>query len=495
MKAQKKSKKTLFITMLSILAIIIMFVFTLPMIISSNAFNKSLIERIERDTSVKIEVRSMNFTWFGPQMIKGLKYSDPNMDLDADLIISNMSLFSFYKAFKSYKKLPFIAHTKINNLNLTFHFPNMPIARFHSVNADITSDHKGINSIEITGKTTEDKYAGNFDVKASFKEGKVLAHIQGTSLPTIGLDHLLFYNNKKMQGSLLTLLGPSTNLIINATIENAKGPISVDISSTNSKFSFDLMYEKNEITLLNSAFGTFHINTVEPDLVNGIDFIKSYPNSPVVLKISSGGFFLPLSPFKLQKLKINHAFIDFGRLIVSNTGAVASITNIARMRPTNNVSMWFTPVNVKIEGGMAYTDRMDVLINDSLHICLWGTLDLVNQRFKKAYLGLTADTLEDIFGLKNLDRDYVIKIPIKGSFQRPKIDAKKVGAKILALSALQSGKGIAAIIGGVITKFQKGTDIPPAKRPFPWEGKVPQRRRKEKNPQIDINNIIEMFKK
>jgi len=40
--------------------------------------------------------------------------------------------------------------------------------------------------------------------------------------------------------------------------------------------------------------------------------------------------------------------------------------------------------------------------------------------------------------------------------------------------------------------LQKDDDIPPAKRPFPWEGKV-QRRRRQAPPPVNLDNLFDLF--
>ena len=102
------------------------------------------------------------------------------------------------------------------------------------------------------------------------------------------------------------------------------------------------------------------------------------------------------------------------------------------MGNAKTVHMWFTPVNLRIMNNILYTDRMDILIDNDLHICTWGNINLQNKRLNMN-LGLTAYTLENIFGLSNLDPDYVITIPITGTLDKPKLDSS--GATASAASA------------------------------------------------------------
>ncbi|MBN2479547.1 MAG: hypothetical protein JXA94_04905 [Parachlamydiales bacterium] len=490
MKNQKKSsKKILYITSISILAFLLIVFLSIPKIMSSKFFIDPFKKKYEKKYNAKIEIDSISFSYLGPQKFSNFKYADKNLDLSVEKIKSNLSLFSFFKTFKKLDKIPFLSHTEIDNLNVTFHFPNLPKSNFYNVYAKITSDFNQVKSIDIFGKTSEDKYSGNFDIKVKIDQEKIQTNILAKDIPTIGLDQLLFYNKKNLAGSLIGLLGPSINVKASSTIENKTGPINIDLTSTNSKIVLNLNLEKDQITLQDSAIGTFHITGINPNLLKQITYAQTQSNNPIVVRVSKNDFSIPINPFKIEKIKVQNAFIDFGKILVSNTGVVATITSIGKATSQNMVSMWFTPINIKIQNGMLYTDRMDVLIDNKLHVCLWGDVNLVNERLNMN-LGITSDTLLRVFKIKNLPSDYVVKIPIKGTIQKPKIDASSATTKILALSTLQVGKGIGSIIGGVITNLQKDDDIPPAKRPFPWEGQIKEESEKKTN---ELEDFFKLF--
>ncbi|NGX34423.1 MAG: hypothetical protein K1060chlam1_00776 [Candidatus Anoxychlamydiales bacterium] len=487
-KKQKKTKRPLYTIFICIFIALAIFIFFLPAFFSTKTGTNFLISKIEKKSNAKIEIESFHLTWFGPQKIRDLKYRDPNIDMNVDSITSNMSLLSFYKSIKSYKKLKLFANTEVDNLNVVIHYPNKSQANFNNVNASIKADLKGIDSIEIEGKTTENNLEGNFTAFIEFSKGKIQSTINGKNIPTIGIDQLLFYQNPKYENFLSEILGSSLDLHLESTLENFKGPIDIDLKSTNANASLNLFYEKDKITLTKDATIVLNLSPINPQFANNITYLASQKNSPIVIKISKNNFSYPISPFKIQNLKIGHMSLDLNKMLISNTGVIRTLTSLAKLGSSNIVGMWFTNVNIQTENGMLYSDRMDFLIDEAVHLCTWGKIDL-NNRTLRMNLGITADTLESVFGIQNLPDDYVIKIPIKGTIENPKIDASKATAKILALSALQKSSGIGAIIGGIVTKFQKDQGIPPAKRPFPWEGKI-RRRRAPSSP----NNIFDFFK-
>ncbi|NGX33132.1 MAG: hypothetical protein K1060chlam4_01193, partial [Candidatus Anoxychlamydiales bacterium] len=297
---QKNVKKPIYITLISISIALAIFIFFLPAVFSTKAGTNFLINKIEKKSNAKVEIESFHLTWFGPQRIKDLSYKDPNIDLDVDSITSNMSLLSFYKSIKTYKKLKLFANTQVDNLNVVIHYPNKPHANFNNVNASIKADLKGINSIEISGKTTENKISGNFTASIHFEGAKIQSTINAKNIPIIGIDQLLFSNNPKYQNLLSQILGSSLDLQIESTLDNLKGPINIDIKSTNANANLNLFYEKDKITLTKSATIVLNLAPINPGFANNITYLASQKNSPIITRISNNGFSYPLSPFKTQ---------------------------------------------------------------------------------------------------------------------------------------------------------------------------------------------------
>jgi len=475
--------------LITILSTILILTFFLPIFLSSKPGKNFLISSLEKKLNAKIEIDSLNLNWFGPQLIKNINYKDQNIDLKADLIIFKIPLFSFHKTLNFYKNFKFIAKTHIDNLNINLHFPTYPKVNFYNVYAFIQTTND-ISSINIKGKTKENDTEGSFDTAIDIQNDKMKAQITGSNIPTIGFDRLLFYKYKKHQNLLVQLLGSSLNLKIIADLDKLMGPIDIDLSSANSKANLNLFYEKNKITLLDNANITLNLAGINPVFIKNINYLKSQKNHPIILKVDKDGFSLPINPFILKKLKVRQASLDLNRMFVSNTGIIKTVTSITKLKSSNVVDMWFTYINLQIDDGMLYTDRMDILINSYIHMCTWGKINLLDQSLKM-YLGIAQNTLENVFGIKNLPNDYVIKIPIKGTLEKPKIDASSATAKILALSTLQSTTSVGSIISGVITQFKNDKDIPSPKTPFPWEGKIQKRKASSS---IRLDDIFDFIK-
>jgi len=84
------------------------------------------------------------------------------------------------------------------------------------------------------------------------------------------------------------------------------------------------------------------------------------------------------------------------------------------------------------------------------------------------FLGIPSYTLAKSFNIKNLPKNYTLKIPITGSMQKIKIDTKKALYQITSLKIKE--KNPLFKFFNILKPKKEKNDIPQANRPFPWEG-------------------------
>ncbi|MBI5346253.1 MAG: hypothetical protein HZB76_03835 [Chlamydiae bacterium] len=467
-----------------ILVIIALFIFFLPSIVSLGG-KSILINLIAKKQNAKISLERLELSWLGPQTLKGLKYQDKNLDLDFESMTSNISLFSLSLILKNVDKATtFLTHTQIKNGNVKLHFPNEASTEFSNINLLAqTKGTDGALNLSIQGKTAFEKALGSFDISLDKENSKWQSNIVCKQLPVKGIDEIVSFYYPKFNECLISILGSLLDLNFHSELTDLQGPFSITLTSTNGKADVIGNFNKNNITLTSDAFLSFTIDGSSNSMLSSI---KS--ESAIALKIDAADFFIPLKSFDLQNLKVGHAYLDLGKMKVPTKGPIAQITKIMKQGSSKMADLWFTGVNLKLENGILFTDRMDELINNSLHVCTWGNVNIINKQLRM-YLGLTADTLSSVFGLNDLPDDYVIKVPITGTLDKMKVDASGASAKIVALSALKSKTGIAGLIGGVLTHVDRDTDIPSPKLPYPWEGKV----KKPSKAKTKVPDIFKLF--
>jgi hypothetical protein len=136
---------------------------------------------------------------------------------------------------------------------------------------------------------------------------------------------------------------------------------------------------------------------------------------------------------------------------------------------SKEIEIWCSPLEIQIRNGILYISRMDMLIDNSIHICTWGQIDLIKDKVKMT-LGITAQALNYSFGVTNLPKNYVLQVPVRGSLTDIKIDTSKAAYKIAALKAVRIQDNIfSQIIDLLKQKYDDQSDVPAPRRPFPWE--------------------------
>jgi hypothetical protein len=163
--------------------------------------------------------------------------------------------------------------------------------------------------------------------------------------------------------------------------------------------------------------------------------------------------------------------LNMGQVLCKNGSSLTSILTILKQKPLSygqEMNIWFTPMHFSLRHGLFHTRRMDALVADSIHICTWGNVNLINEQLHLS-LGLTASALKKAFHITNLPRDFVLEIPITGSIKEPIISTEGASAKIAALKASETiFKG--SLPGRILKSFVPTEhNVPPAHHPLPWE--------------------------
>ena len=435
---------------LLIVLVVIVFIFFLPTIASSTIGKKPLLNLIAKKNSAKVDAAWIHLSWLGPQKIKNLHYNDQNADVSFDLLSTGVPLWKFI----SYLKENIILFTKenlsIKNGQVVIHLPNLPQITLSDVNATVTNTVFSIKA-QIPG--------GEISL-----EGSGINSLKGTivNLPTFALDYFL-----PSQKGLKALLGDQISLFFDSN----NGSIAATLHSTNIQTTANARLQNQAITLQSPMQVTLHLtkdlseallSEISPFFLTGIE-----ARNPIYLNIDSTGFLLPL-PFSPKSLVISKATLDMGKIRCQNGGSLSlaiSLFKLNNLTNTKEMDVWFTPVDFSVQDGMVTAGRMDFLMSNTIHLCTWGKINLLNNQLDLT-LGIPNDTLQSSFGIQNLPKNYVMQVPVRGTRNKPKINLTDAAAKITALTAAQN-----IPFGGVITAIHKWKEpaAPPAKKPFPWE--------------------------
>ncbi len=444
---------------LSLLGLIAILIFLAPRLLSTEHAKKTLIAAVEAKPGCKLQIGSLRLSWLGPQVISDLNFQTKELDLLADYFSTTENLFSVFASspFNIRNYFTKKCTLKLSDGNLKIKDHN---AEFNNINGEMVAPgNSSPLQFNFNGKSTSEGQSGFFDIAVTvslheeIEKLAIAAHIDCKDLPTVCLDRLLSLNQKN-NVTLEELLGPTMNLQVEGEVLDASGSCRIILTTPLCRAMANLNFDKEKISLKEPAIISMNFQS------RGLLSI-----TPAKLFISNNGFYCP---YNLSKLLIETATLDLGHLKAANQKAAGSLNKTLKQTELTS-DIWFAPSPVNVVDGAAFIERIDFLVNNSLHLCLWGEFEFINDRLRMT-LGVPSDSLTTLFNLKNLPDDYMLRIPIKGTAKNPKVDEGKISAEIASLVAAQSGKSgsLFDTIFGVLGKKNK-EKAPDAVQPFPWE--------------------------
>lgn len=440
---------------LSFFLILVFFIGFFPMLASTPLFKPILLGILKnRIQAESLSIKKMKFSWFGPQTFDGIDLEKSDLTANIGSLQSNV---------------PFWKLSKLGNF---FELQNGSFLFRGYGNAEITNVQAKIQNAKVlaTGSTPQ---GGTFQVQGTIVSKNnfdITSRLK--QIPTIAIDQLLGAN-----GLLYKALGASLDLNGAMKLQSESGNLSADLSSPNSEASLNSTITKGILTLNQPFNATLKISPeLSQEILQRVSpkvITRFHAKNPFTLQIFPENFSCPLRNFQLENLSIGKASLNLGQINVHSGESLHFLMKLFKDKDfSKNMDIWLTNAFFSLHEGILQLGRVDALLSNSIHICTWGNVNLNNERLHM-YLGLPADTLQQSFGIQTLSRNYVLKIPVRGTLQDPEFDTGPVVAKIATMAASQQipTKG-GKIFGGLVNAFtqtQDEKDIPPPNRPFPWE--------------------------
>lgn len=327
-------------------------------------------------------------------------------------------------------------------------------------------------------------FAPSGDIDFSHVFSKANMNIQ--KLPTSVLD--LFARTFGDESSTFSsIFGPSLTATLSLSLQDATGPVLLNVNSPGSRVSLSGKLTNGILTLNEPVYAQV---TMTPELskfllhgVNPLSITEIKSNNPITLEIQPAGFSVPITPFSMDKVNIPSARIELGQISCKNEGNLniaLSLLKSVQLSQNHTLQLWFTPIDLHINKGVVDMERTDILVAETFDIALWGTINPVRNNVDMV-LGLTSECLGKAFGIKNLPQDYVLQVPMTGTMDNVQINTTKATAKVAALLAWQqaaiAGGAAAGPAGALFGHFLNklgslplnDKDTPPPKKPFPWD--------------------------
>lgn len=416
---------------------------TSPYILSRNIFHP-YVEFFFKKKGIDFEKAS--FSWTGPQQFYDISLSKE----DAQLKIKHLSKdVNFLKLLIK----PMQGITKITQASL--YIKNQPYLQ--DINGSFEYINKKISNINIHGKNQDGDFSIFLKETKNFYQGE--CNLKNFPIQTI---ENLFpkYPFSKIFGQTIDL----------QAILKDQESIHIHLNSFNCFANINLKYFQNTLFLNEDASIRIKITEdLSKYLINPLFISAIHAENPLKIILHKKDFSFPLD-IDTKKIQMS-ATLDIGKFTATAKGSLGIIIGILKYNYFTHVSdinVWCTPWDVQIKNGILHTSRLDALLLDKIHICTFGDINLINKDISMI-LGITASALKESFGIKNLQKNYILEIPIYGKIDHIKIDTAQAAAKIAALKAMQSHKTIFSKIFEIFKPLKKDSKIPPAKKPFPWE--------------------------
>ncbi len=308
----------------------------------------------------------------------------------------------------------------------------------------------------------------------SWKEIGIEATANGSHLTPHILQGLFFLSDDQTD-KVTALCGSSFDATIHCDMQGTTGSLQASLTGERTTAEIDAQIVKG-VLQLNKPFTAqvrvdpFFAKTFFPSKIPLLSSIVEGEN-PMIVSISPEGFVIPLFPFKKDEIRITKGVLTLGKMHFHQEEELQSLLQLLKWEGEPFVPLWFTPIYFAIHDGKLSFQRVDILLANRYTLASWGTIDLIGDQ-ADLFLGLTAQTLQTAFGVKKLNKEYVLQIPLRFTEGTVEIDKKKIGRKISSLVAQTNGGLGGKLLGEFLDLTLPRDDEevpPPTTQPFPWE--------------------------
>ncbi len=296
-------------------------------------------------------------------------------------------------------------------------------------------------------------------------------------LPVALLDQML-----AMDGLTLATLGNKADVKVDANLQRMAGPLNLQLRADNASADIKAQLRKEGLVLteplvaevqVTTSFGKQVLGNIHP-----IFETAQSSERAIRFEIPREGVLIPIRDYDIGKVVVPRMTLDIGTLTLKSgwllKGTIGLAQQFGKLKGSGR-DQWtaqFTPAILQLRAGkVTYERRLDLLLDERLHLATWGTADIANDR-SDLILAFMPETLEKVFGLTVAPGD-AFRIPIRGALSGPSMDFGKAGLELGRLRAqkrlVQKDKLIGALVGSVTATAIGGGPIPPASvTPLPW---------------------------
>ncbi len=351
----------------ALLGLFLVFIATLPSILSTNWGKKTLISVIEKNQNISISIDELNLSLFGNQEAKLVSISDKggdwnliSQDIKVDsgfipLIFTGLngkeialtqpnlevrttrwSPEEIEATSQRHKTKRLNTALKIDQGSVDIYGEGFDTIRFENINAALTLDSKRDIDIDISALTHQNGLRGSLKANGSvvFKRNMPTADISASfdNLPIVGVDQILSLFNPSLQGLLTGMIGNSCNL--NLTAQTSPEKINADFNIISPKFSGSFATTTSDQVVSLSQPGRVRF-PLSPELIR-LQYVQKH--LPVQLELLN----TPYVEINLDELEIprNKQTFDWQHIRLSSALALQNANlSILGKAPLENLTL------------------------------------------------------------------------------------------------------------------------------------------------------------
>ncbi len=329
------------------------------------------------------------------------------------------------------------------------------------------------------GLTLSGQAADLFTADGQFNADGLSIRMDGQlqKLPAALLDQIL-----DMDGLMVATLGDTANVTLGTNVQQMVGPLNLQLRSAKANVDIKAELRSEGLVLSEPLVAEVEVTQTFGQLVLG----KIHPifetaqssDQAVRFEVAQEGVLIPIRDYDISKVVIPRMKLDLGTLTLKSgwllKGTIALAQQFGALKGSGR-DQWtaqFTPAILKMDRGIVtYERRLDLLLDERMHLATWGTADIANEG-ADLIIAFMPETLEKVFGLTVAPGD-ALRIPIRGALSGPSVDFAKAGLDLERLRQqkrlAKKDKLVGALVGVVASTAIGGAPMPPASvDPLPW---------------------------
>ncbi|BBM99179.1 hypothetical protein MPTK1_1g19380 [Marchantia polymorpha subsp. ruderalis] len=216
---------------------------------------------------------------------------------------------------------------------------------------------------------------------------------------------------------------------------------------------------------LTPAFAKFYLAQLNPLLGEILGPAVQDDDMPdIIVQVTPTNMELPSDHYKISIAPIK-VTLARGQVI---DGVLSLLSKQELAKGKRNLTMQTSVIDAKLDmPGSFDCSRLDVLIADKVHVATWGQVNSIDETVRMT-LAIPGPSLRDVMGLTKVPSNYYLKIPVSGTFDKPKVDWKTAGVGLAQLTARQRGGQLMQTFLNYVDTNEK-SDVPEPGSKLPWE--------------------------